>query len=373
MLTTGVVGGRWRATVTEWGAIEPWDGSPPLDWYVAADDRWHVPRQENTVRQSRLDGTAVAETRVRVPGGDAVQRVWTVPDAGGLTLVEIVNESHLPLAVAFTGPRLLSWRPPSSVGAQGIDLPTGTVVHPVGHHASVVVALSHLPNTTLPGYVPSADQVARGWVTQTERASRLRLPDRALVEAVTAARCELMLSGPADDDPVAVLLGAVELVRLGDNPTIWVPRVAEELERVALTGTQIPDGVVDAVARLLHAAGEDRAVRDLRKLKVAIAPAVTDPPAPALVPAWVERMLVTSDDVCATLVPSGFPRSWVGVDFEAHGLPVGMASHVSFAIRWHGSRPAVLWELSGPPMTLRHGDWTSAQLSGEALWSPPTN
>lgn len=317
------------------------------------------------MRQSRLDGTAVVVTRMRIPGGDAMQRVWTVPDAGGMTMVEIVNESSLPLAVAFTGRQPLSWRPPSNVGVEGIDLPGDTVVHPVGHHASLVVARPHLADTVLPPYVPSADQVARGWIAQTERASRLRLPDRSLVEAVTAARCELLLNGPGETDPVEFLLGSAELVRLGAEPAIWVPHVAEELERVALTGTQIPRGLVVAVARLLHAAGEDRAVRDLRKMNLTI-----DAEQPSFVPARVEGMLVTADDVCATLMPNGFPPTWVGIDFEAHGLPVGLSSHVSFAIRWHGPRPAVLWELSGPPMSLRYGDWTSAQLSGEALWPP---
>ena len=80
MSTTGVAGGSWRADVTPWGAIEPWDGSPSLDWYVAADDRWHVPSREPAVRQVRLSGTAVVETRVRVPTGDAVQRVFSIAD-----------------------------------------------------------------------------------------------------------------------------------------------------------------------------------------------------------------------------------------------------------------------------------------------------
>ena len=90
-VTTGVLGGRWRATVTPWGAVVPWDGSPTLDWHVAADDRWHSPGREAAVRQTRLDGTCVVETRLRVPDVDAVQRVWSVPDAGGLTLIEIEN------------------------------------------------------------------------------------------------------------------------------------------------------------------------------------------------------------------------------------------------------------------------------------------
>ncbi len=88
------------------------------------------------------------------------------------------------------------------------------------------------------------------------------------------------------------------------------------------------------------------------------------------VPWWVERLLVVSDEQTARLMPTGFPATWLGVDFEAHGLTIGLASTLSFAIRWHGERPAVLWEISGAPMTLMRDDWSTAQLSGEALWPP---
>jgi hypothetical protein len=86
------------------------------------------------------------------------------------------------------------------------------------------------------------------------------------------------------------------------------------------------------------------------------------------VPWWAERRLVVSDEHTAQLMPAGFPAAWLGVDFEAHGLSIGLASTLSFAIRWPGQRPAVLWEISGPPMPLAHQDWSTAQLSGEALW-----
>jgi len=97
-ITTGVVGQRWRASVTPWGRLEPWDGSPPLDWYVAADDRWHVPRLEPAVRQSRVDGTPVTETRIRVPGGDVVQTVYTCADAGGRIIVTVGDSAEHGLA-----------------------------------------------------------------------------------------------------------------------------------------------------------------------------------------------------------------------------------------------------------------------------------
>ena len=72
------------------------------------------------------------------------------------------------------------------------------------------------------------------------------------------------------------------------------------------------------------------------------------PADPGRVPSWVERQLVTSDEHSARLMPNSFPAAWLGVDFEAHGLAIGLASTLSFAIRWHGDRPAVLWEVTGP-------------------------
>jgi hypothetical protein len=374
MTCTGVVGGHWRATVTGWGAVEPWDGSNSIDWFVAADDRWHRPQHETSTRQTTLDGTPVVETRVRIPSGDAVQRVYSVADADGLTVIEVTNESTLPIAVAFTGGDLLSRRPPTSMPPQGIDLPADAVLYPVGHRATVAVARAHRAyGMTLPETIASAEQVGRGWLAQTQRASRLHLPEPALVEAVTTARCELLLNGPSRDggDPSSVLLGIAELVRLGQQPAIWVPDVAAELERLARSGAQIPAGVVEGAARVLHAAGDHRAVEDLRRLKL---PTPSDghddeiPAAPGRVPCWVERRLVVSDEYTARLMPSGFPAAWLGVDFEAHGLAIGLASTLSFAVRWHGERPAVLWEVTGSPMALSHDGWSTAQLSGEALW-----
>jgi hypothetical protein len=384
MTSTGVVGGRWRATVTEWGAVQPWDGSSTTDWFVAADDRWHRPQHETSTRQVTLFGTPVVETRVRIPGGDAVQRVYSVADAGGLTIIEVTNESTLPIAVAFTGGGLLSRRPPTSTRPQGIDLPADAVIYPIGHQAVVSVARAHdgTPGMALPETLASADQVGRGWLAQTQRASRMHLPDAALAEAATAARCELMLNGPGtpDDDPATILLGVAELVRLGDHPSTWVPDIAEQLERWARSGTQNTAAAVEAAARVLHAAGEHKALADLRRMILPLTveggfDGVFDdlPTVPGRVPCWVEGRLVVSDEHAAQVMPHGFPPAWLGVDFEAHGLAIGLASTLSFAIRWHGDRPAVLWEVTGPPMPLSHEAWTTGQLSGEALWAPVTS
>jgi hypothetical protein len=152
-VTVGVLGQRWRATVTPWGAVEQWDGLGRLDWYVAADDRWHVPADEPTVRQRSIDGTPVVETRVRIPSGDAVQRVYAVADHGGLTIVEVENDSPLPIAVAFTGAELCAIRPPTDVPIKGIDLHGPVTTFPVGHRATLTVA-------RLAGAVRAGEQAA---------------------------------------------------------------------------------------------------------------------------------------------------------------------------------------------------------------------
>lgn len=377
--TIGTLGHPWRADVTAWGAVVPWDGSTPLDWRVAADDRWHTPADEVAVRQVRLAGAPVFETRLRIPGGDAVHRVWATADHGGLTVVELTNDSPLPIACAVTRTDLLTGRPPSDVPIRGIDLPVASVLLPIGHRSTVQVALQHVDPVTgaLPPGLPSAASVVRGWTVLTERASRLVLPDVGTVEAVTAARCDLVLRGPvtADDDPVGFLLGAAELVRLGELGRVaaaaYSPAIAEAVETIATrTGWDV-DAALAAAAVVLGAAGEGRAGADLREITTRRSPA---PPPPATRPdgiaaiAAVERTIARGGE----LFPHGFPPSWRGAELEAHGLVAGPTSRLSLAVRWHGPNPAVLWEVDGDPVELTapavDPAWRTNAPQGETLW-----
>ena len=383
-ITTGVTGGGWRATVTPWGGIEPWGGDVPLDWHIAADDRWHSPQREAAVRQRRVDGTAVVETRVRIPDGDAVQRVYSVPDHGGLTIIEVENESPLPIAVAFTHGALKSPRPPTAP-IEGISLPEGSVAFPVGHHSTLTVALAHDGSGTghLRGGPPTAAGVARGWAATVERASRLLLPDAALNERFIAERCELALVGPQhpDNDPVGFLLGVGQLVRMGEKATEWIPDLAHALELAAKSTN--PDwalaAALDAADHVLAVADEKRARRDLRALGARLAPSLVlpaDAPAEcAYFITWVERRISDVQADGGRLLPSGMPAGWEGNNFEVYGVPTGAQSSVSFAVRWHGERPAVLWEQSGQPVTLTSPaiapGWQTRELKGEALWPQP--
>ncbi len=403
-ITLGSTGQTARWTLSPWGAVTPWGQQHPvtLDWYVAADDRWHVPAQEPTIRQERIDGTPVVETRVRVPDGDAVQRVWAVSDAGGTVIVEFENESPMPFAIALSGPEVVTERPPADVAIQGIDLPDGAIVLPVGHRSVVRVALAYSGGTFGPAglaHVPPALAVVRGWTRVVEQASRLVLPDERLVHAVVAARCDLLLAGPVDvaDDPAGFLLDVAELARCGDSADAWLMDIvepAEQLARLAVKRSTAPDvvgSVVQALASariVAHRAGDERAAGDIDRMTERVVQKRTDVDAAAGVIASfadlrratsagrfvrsVERRIVDG----GRFLTGGMPTSWLGNNFEVHGLSTSPTTTASFAVRWHGERPAVLWEQQGDtPVALSapdiDPDWVTRERSGEALWPAP--
>lgn len=404
---TGVLGSSWRATVEPWGDLVFEDGSAPLQWFVAADDRWHLPSREVTVRQRLVDGAPVFETRLRVPRGDVVHMVWstTVGDVG-VTVVDVTNDSALPIAVAFSRTDLVTDRPAATASgssadwpAPGLDLPSRPLVLPIGHRSSVRVLLRHDGRTdAVNGDLPDAASVVRGWSAVAERAGRFVVPELIdgvpLVDCVMAARCQAVLHGDDADTAAERLLDLDERVRVNVEVAdpVTVAGLIEELladlrrDHVDVTSARL---ALIASARLL---GDDsRAIEDL----VAAVARVRGNDADDLAPAWgpvdpatslaVSRHLLpalvhdrlarhTARDT-VTLLPDGLPADWLGTSCEAHGIAVGAHHTVSFAVRWHGERPAVLWEVDGPPgLVLRSGvdgAWSTIEARGEALWNPP--
>lgn len=417
-VTIGATGQFARWTVSPWGAVVPWGQDSPdtFDWFLAADDRWHIPAQEPTIRQTRIEGTPVIETRMRIPDGDAVQRVWAVPNGDGNVIVEFENESPMPFAVAVVGAEVVTDRPPADVPIQGIDLPDGAIVLPVGHRTIVRVAIP-FPGGAGPqslSAVPPASAVVSGWLRVVQQASRLGLPDERLVEALVAARCDLLLEGPVDSesDPVGFLLDVAELVRCGDSAEAWMLEIVEPAERVAKQAGRrgaTEGDAADALAALgacrlvAVRAGDDRAASDVDRTMSKLAQrhrtqgngdiahsagsagAITsfaDVRRGSSVGRFVrsiERRVVDG----GRLLPGGIPSLWLGSNFEVHGLPTSPQSTVSFAVRWHGERPAVLWEqdADGDPSADRalvelsapdvDPEWVTTEASGETLWPAP--
>ena len=76
------------------------------------------------------------------------------------------------------------------------------------------------------------------------------------------------------------------------------------------------------------------------------------------------------------VVAPSLPGAWIGSSVDARTL-VTRHGRLSFSLRWHGPRPAVLWErepavgvAAGDGVTVRCGldaTWSSSALAGEAL------
>lgn len=425
---SGILGLRWRASITQWGDVHFFDGSEPISWAIAAEDRWHFPEQESSTRQTRVSGTPVTETRVRVPNGDVVQRVWSASlrDEVSAVLVEFTNDSPLPVAISLSRSdvvtprsyhRLDSTQRPWPSEDRGIDRPP--LVIPLGHRSSMRVALARtgIVSEIDVDAFPDWEAVVRGWVNITDGASRVEVPDLIdgvpLEDLVRIQRSNVALASPevvhgSIDDEIAWLVAHRELVRMG-LASADVPQIVTTLERllrIVRKQRNLRSEIADALrsGAILLASSDSRAYRDLERAvsrtlhkrglaaskDVDFVRSLGSVRGVALRDNSNERS-VANDLISAVegdlawwsardevmLVTDGFDETRLGVNIEAHRIPAGSGRTISLAIRWHGERPAVIWEVDGPPgLLLRSGvdpHWTSVESKGEALWSAPAD
>ena len=405
MRAVGVRGAAWSAGVSAWGDLFVED-QERLRWFIAADDRWYRPSRETTVRQREVSGVPVIETRIKVPGGDAVQRVYGVANFGGAIVVEIYNDSSLPFAVAFDRGDISTMREPSPTGVQGIDLPAGSVVFPVGHHATMRAAILvgagfDAANRRLTAQeiesLPSFEQVERGWLGALQTSSRVDVPNLSWSSVLTSQRCKVLLSNSAElaessdiNLVVDLLLDRAERVRLGDKPAQWVDEVAVATERILkqCAKTQsvqwFEERALLGAGMVLNRAGESRGLQDFVSVwsRLAEAGRISDlalasPEIAGTVRqiAWIESQLVAQRrDGVIEICPCGIDKSWLGVNFECHKLLASPEHLISYAVRWHGEKPALLWEIDGPVGTKVAASaidrtFSSTEMRGETLLS----
>jgi hypothetical protein len=89
------------------------------------------------------------------------------------------------------------------------------------------------------------------------------------------------------------------------------------------------------------------------------------------------RNLLVRDTVDGIALCSMLPDDWLGQGIEVHDAPTHRGK-LSYAVRWHGDRPALLWELvphagvTSARFTAPGLDpaWSSDALAGEALLAP---
>jgi len=329
-----------RALVDPAGLVAVAGRGWSLDWWIGAEDRWHVPAREVAVRQALVGSSPVVETRVRVPSGDAVQRVYGAlgPTGEDVLVVEVHNDTKVPFAVALAirpydlagdggiavveldgatvrvdgEPAVVLPRSPGRIAlsnAEGGDaadivfagdaepvradaarcpdgLANGAFLFPLAHTATLRVVLPLSPGSSRdPGSLPSADQVASGWGVHSRRAARFEVPNRKLREAVHASTRFLLLGAPTASGPISA---ASRRLDPGQNSSRGQGEVAAALDLMGLADEAAVSLLADPGGTLrterpggaLHALGWHWALtRDVDAAKAAV------PLVAALVPA----------------------------------------------------------------------------------------
>jgi hypothetical protein len=88
---------------------------------------------------------------------------------------------------------------------------------------------------------------------------------------------------------------------------------------------------------------------------------------------FVRQVLVRETPAAGLALATIFPAEWAGQSLEVHDAPT-QHGRISYALRWHGNRPALLWQCERPGVTLTvpglDPAFSTTELSGEALLAP---
>jgi hypothetical protein len=299
-----------------------------------------------------------------------------------MTVMEFENDSPMPVAIAVTRSDVLTTREPSTQPPLGIELPAESLVVPVGHKSTTRIALAHQASHSgrLPDDTPNHQQLVRGWEKACDAASRINVPDHTIVAGVSRLRSDLLLGIGTTD-------AAIELVRMGETHSDSILHVVDVVQQRLREEKRAKVLRWDTKHVLLTAAvacvklNDDTAAGDIGAAWLRLADRPSEE-LPVEMPdglagiAWIEELLASgspSGGECQIL-SHGIPEPWWGSSFEVHGLPADPFRSVSFAVRWHGARPALLWEVTGAPgLVLSHGDWHSTDVTGESLLAAPSH
>ena len=293
------------------------------------------------------------------PDPDAVARGWTsvveagarfeLPDPG---LTELTNgaRARLLLAAPSLGRGLAALEPGS--GAVLAALAAG------GHGLEVATALAALadafPTRLAAGPLDGAEIVAALALAATAfgRVREQGPPLARLVETGAQITHLVERSGSAEATAMAKR-GLAQLVRTLD------PVGADRLEAGLGPPPAVSLAQVNDLAALASPAGAWGGAQG------------DDPVAAGRFVTAARSMLIDDSGPDLVLLPQ-FPSSWRGGVVEVRDAPT-RHGRLSFAIRWHGYRPALLWQLDGGPVDLRSPaldpGWVAGQPRGEALLS----
>ena len=326
---------------------------------------------------------------------DAIAEVYGAPDGGGAVVVEITNGSPAPFVAAFVvrGARsvaldgstvivdnrrgLLLPRAPSrwSVtrgGSTDVEVCGGAAregpfpptrdragrveaafLLPLPHRATLRTAIAPaaarapIDLTRL----PTAADVARGWIAQLRRGMRVELPDERLSTALAGARAQVLLTAQ-QPRPSGLAIAALEDWGFDAEVADAWPRAGSGERRRARRRPQGPPQARE-LDMLIEQSRTPAGLSDVAAELLVCARAIAVWEAP---------------DGTIVLLPE-LPNAWRGRDLDVQDR-ADRAGLLSYSVRWHGDRPALLW--SAPPSVRVRApgldaDWASESPEGEAL------
>lgn len=403
MTRLGMLGSRRRVEVDRSGVVSFPGMAGSVRAWIGTGEGWLDPSQQTATRQQRLGALSGVETRTRVGNGDVVicgYGVYVKPDVFAF---EVTNDTATPVAIAFVAegfgaswgevgvfsgntlllprmPRdqqagssrasvwtsLASASLPADTGTPSIVTPNGRVptsdaqafVYPLAHGATIRVGLCLDPGTLptgAPDSLPSLDAVRHGWEAQLRRGMHTVLPDPRLQAVVDASRVELLLSHEVEQP------GPDSMIALED----WGfdPEAKNEFEHLGFLNRR----------RVTTRPGDPAPWQHLEHLLATMTPTLTFTNGPAEFLNHLRSLLAYERPDRTVDLLTHFPADWKGHPVEVNAVPT-RGGLVSYAVRWHDSRPALLWESEMPGLRLHAPGldplWMTEEQHGEALLAP---
>lgn len=330
-------------------------------------------------------------------------RVWIVPErqAGGVVAAAATQD---PWPEIRRGP-----------GAEPVS------AHGGGVAAGLVMALPHRQGVrvqiVIEGEVPtrtaSPTEIASGWAAVTADALSVEVADADLGTAWRRILGDLVVqAGSVDPQRAAEAAPFLDVAGLDGEADRARAAVVAAIESGCLVGPAAVAGLralasrdlragkpsgLDELADVLAAAAADsldretarllawaldaaapRAAADARRAAAKIDPGVVyqarTPAAGAA--SRVLSLLVDDSHRAGIDILCEVPPEWLGRPVDVRGFCT-LWGRVSFSVRWHGRRPALLWERTGglDQVELRcpglDGSWSSVERQGETLLAEP--
>ncbi len=312
------------------------------------------------VRPIDLDGVGIAESVKIYDNTLSIEgSVQLVADRIPAASVAVPDFASLPPAVERANAE------PSTEATSTAGTAQGAMVFPMPHHSTLRVGLGA---DLVLAELPQLEAIEKGWSAHLDQflsvevegsplGDELMINERRLATSLRNGKVMRSRSAMAEWSVLDDLTVANALLEVGDvNPAAEIILDQLDGDRLMAMAAGERDAAFDALVRLwqltrrtevLDAAGETLEVPPelLAGATPAVVPSPSDdwPVVAARRVLDIRSALVTERDGELHLL-TGFADEWRGrsVDVRNARTALGM---LSFSLRWHGARPALLWSL----------------------------